>query len=85
MVETEIIKIYDDKGHTVLKKRILKHLGIGKGQYLLVELKEDGTAVLKPLEKEDILIRLTKPEMEDLVLEERNTLRYKLYQTKQAK
>ena len=39
LLAVEIIKIYDDKGHTVLKKKILEHLNVGKGDLLVAELK----------------------------------------------
>ncbi len=44
----------------------------------MVEFKRDCSIVLRPLKK--IVLRLSKPELEDLVLSERNVLKYKLYQ-----
>ena len=74
----EVIKVYDEKGHTVLKKSILKHLGVGKGGLILAELKSDGTVVLKPLEKEQLLAKLENPEREDDALREKVKVRYDL-------
>lgn len=74
----EIIKIYDDKGHTVLKKRVLEHLNVGKGDLLLVELKEDNTVVLKALRKDEFLAKLKHPEREDEVLKERTVLKFEI-------
>jgi len=33
---SEVIKVYDSKGHTVLKKSILEHLNAKAGSYLMV-------------------------------------------------
>ncbi|HDD33997.1 MAG TPA: hypothetical protein ENG30_02470 [Thermofilaceae archaeon] len=77
-MSAEIIKVYDEKGHTVLKKRILRHLGVGKGGLILAVLRSDGTVVLRPLRREDLLARLGSPEREDEVLRERVKTRYDL-------
>ena len=74
----EIIKIYDDKGHTVLKKKILEHLNVGKGDLLVAELREDNTVVLKALRKEVFLARLKYSEKEDEVLKEKTVLRFEM-------
>lgn len=74
----EIIKIYDNKGHTVLKKNIMKHLNVRKGDLLIAELKENNTVVLKPLRKEKFLAKLKTPEKEDEALKEKTTLKYEL-------
>jgi len=74
----EVIRVYDEKGHTVLKKRILRHLGVGKGGLILAMLRSDGTVVLRPLRKEDLLARLENPELEDDALGERVKIRYDL-------
>ena len=72
----EILRVYDDKGHTVLKKRILRHLGVGRGDFIAAYLKEDGTVLLKPIRKEELLARLKKPEKEDAALRERTKIHY---------
>ncbi|RLI11831.1 hypothetical protein DRO33_03430 [Candidatus Bathyarchaeota archaeon] len=74
----EVIKVYDEKGHTVLRRRILKHLGVGRGSLILAVLRSDGTVILKPLRKEDLLAKLESPEQEDDVLRERVKIRYDL-------
>ncbi len=78
LLAVEIIKIYDDKGHTVLKKRILEHLNVGKGDLLVAELREDNTVVLKALRKEMLLTKLKHPEKEDEVLKEKTVLRFEM-------
>ena len=72
----EVIKVYDDKGHTVLKKKILKHLRVRGNDFLVAELREDGTVILRPLKKEEILSRLRKPEEEDKALKEKTKIKY---------
>jgi len=73
---TDVINIYAEKGHTVLRKKILAHLKVGKGDFVLAELKSDGTVILKPLKKESLLAKLKSPEKEDNVLKERIRMRY---------
>ena len=77
-MDVEVIKIYDDKGHTVLKKRILEHLNVGKGDLLVAELREDNTVVLRALRKERFLVRLRHVEGEDKVLGGRAVLRFEM-------
>ena len=43
----------------------------------MIEFKRGGSTVLRPFKK--IMFRLSKPELEDLVFNERNVLKYKLY------
>ncbi|MHA1595043.1 MAG: hypothetical protein ACTSXX_09935 [Candidatus Baldrarchaeia archaeon] len=79
MTRVEIIKVYDEKGRTVLKRSILDHLGVGKGDLILADLKDDGTVVLRPLRKEYALAKLERIEDEEKVLTERTKIRYDLY------
>ncbi len=67
----EIIKIYDKKGHTVLRKRVLEHLGVKEGDLLIAELKYKGMVILRPLNMDDFLAKLNNVENEDLVLAEK--------------
>ena len=75
-MDVEILRIYDDKGHTVLKKRVLRHLGVRRGDLIAAYLMEDGTVLLKPVGKEELLARLKKPEEEDAALRERTKTHY---------
>lgn len=75
-MEVEVLRVYDEKGHTVLKKRILKHLGVGSGDLIVAYLLEDGSVLLKPFVKEEFLARLRRPGGEDEALGERTKIRY---------
>lgn len=76
LVDMEVLRVYGEEGHTVLKKRILKHLGVGRGGLIAAYLLEDGSVLLKPVVKEELLARLKKPDEEDEVLGERTKIRY---------
>ncbi|RLE93026.1 MAG: hypothetical protein DRJ55_04060 [Thermoprotei archaeon] len=75
-MEVEVLRVYDEKGHTVLKKRVLRHLGVGRGGLIAAYLLEDGSVLLKPVVKEELLARLKKPDEEDEALGERTKIRY---------
>ena len=79
MAKSVILRVYDSKGHTVLKKAVLSHLKAKKGDLLIAELKDDGSVSLRLLKKEEVLPKLTQPENEEEVLKERTKLRYDLY------
>ena len=70
-MESVFIKVYDDRGHTVLKKKILKHLGVKEGDLIEVRLEEKGYAILVPVKGEKDLAELSNPEGEDRVLRDR--------------
>ncbi len=74
-----MIKVYDEKGRTVLKRRILDHLKVRKEDLILADLRNDGTMVLKPLKKEHALANLKRIENEEKVLGEKTKIRYDLY------
>lgn len=53
---SEVIKVYDEKGHTVLKKRVLLHLNAKAGSRLMVILVPGKReAKLVPYDKREIL------------------------------
>ena len=79
MTRVEIIKVYDEKGRTVLKRSILDHMGVRKGDLILADLRDNGTVLLRPFRKEYSLARLEKVEDEEKVLEKRAKIRYNLY------
>ena len=75
-MDVEILKVYDEKGHTVLKKKVLRHLGVGRGDLIAAYLVENRAVLLKPAAKEELLARLKKPSREDAALREKAKIHY---------
>ncbi len=55
------------KGHTILKKKILRHLGVKEGDLIEVRLEEKGYAILVPVKVEKDLVELINLEGGDRV------------------